>query len=126
MKVFRANPPANSAFARSQVALISVLPDRGPPVGGNVIIITAKLPTPAWNVQVRFGSEYARDVRQIDANTIRCIAPPGTPNRLVRITVVSNGITSQSIGRGDYRYMSRKTNRGHPAWLRNMRSVQSD
>lgn len=101
-----------------------MLPNTGPPVGGNEVIVTAKLPSFARNIQVQFGSAYATNVRQIDESTIRCLVPPGAPNRLVRVTVISNGIRSQAVGRRDYRYMARSTNRGHPAWLRSMRTVQ--
>lgn len=126
IKVLRAAPPPWSSFGRAPVALISVLPDRGPPIGGNTVTLTVKLPLGAstLNTMVWFGRRAASDIAVFAPDRITCTVPRGVPLQLVHVTVAVNRVYTMPVGAGDYRYMERTTNRGLPAWLRAMRTAQ--
>lgn len=127
IKVFRATPLANSTFHRASVALVSVLPTRGPMAGGNLVIVTAKLPRGALrsNVAVWFGMNPAEIVSvNTDTGTIVCKAPAGNALELVHVTVNVNDVFTQAVGNGDYRYMTATAGARLPRWLLRMRRAQ--
>lgn len=113
-KVIRPVPAGE--FAKAPVAVISVLPKYGPPEGGKKIWVTAKFPA-ASTASVWVGQSECTNAIVVNYNTITCFTPRGAPGSYETVTISINGVESPSIGKGDYRYMRKKTNGGLKDWL---------
>lgn len=74
---------------QDDVQLQAVSPGTGPFIGGTAVTLTGRRFSTEGSNTVTFGGREATSVVAVDANTITCVTPPGTPGSIVDVVVTN-------------------------------------